>query len=245
MLGSIGDRDTPNKIKSSWGCQIALNIKPELDVCFHNFLTLWGNKYFFTISCYCPSLSAKKVLGNPCSFPSLISPGFSNTGIFLSSFLPHFTLSPLLMSSPLSSPLHREVSLTVSYIHHLGCSQFVQASFLHRRVMFLRRKRKKMQALVNWRGDLSLLYPVILDTSECWDLEKFDLYAHQFSLLTAKSMYVICSFVLVCGPGWADGLNPWPHTNSILQAKRDSPIPLLYPCYNTPWPLFLGMVFFP
>lgn len=213
MLGSIGDRDIPNKIKSSWGCQIALNIMPELDVCFHNFLTLWGNKYFFTISCYCPSLSAKKVLGNPCVLFRLSPhPGSLTLESFFLAFLSHFTLSPLLMSSPLSSPLHRELSLTISYIHHLGCSQFVQASFLHRRVTFLRRKRKEMQALGNWRGDLSLLYPVILDTSECWDLEKFDLFAHQFSLLTAKSMYVICSFVLVCGPGWVDGLNPWPHT---------------------------------
>lgn len=70
MPGYIGDRNIPNKIKSSLGYQIALNIKPELDVCFCNFLTVCGNKYFFhnhlLLSFSQKFHSMLQVLGNPC-----------------------------------------------------------------------------------------------------------------------------------------------------------------------------------
>lgn len=150
MLGSIGDRNIPNKIKSSWGCQIALNIKPELDACFHNFLTLWGNKYFFTITCYCPFLSTKfysmvQVLGNPCVLFYLYShPG----SLTLESFFLLFCLTSHSLLSSRALPFllcftERYPSPFLTHIILIALSLSKLHSQLHRRVTILCRKRKE------------------------------------------------------------------------------------------------------
>lgn len=234
MLGSIGDRNIPNKIKSSWGCQIALNIKPELDVCFHNFLTLWGNKYFFTITGYCPFLSTQfnslvRVLGNP-SVLFRLSPHPGS--LTLESFFLLFCLTSHSLLSSWALPFllrftERYPSPFLTHIILIALS-LSKLLFLLGRVTFLRRKRKKMQALEIWRGDLSLLYAVILDTSECWDLERFDLITQPVFFIESQKYVcnlLICSCLWYWVGGWIEpmasySLDKWSVAEPHLQPSE-------------------------